>query len=227
MTTGPRPPLANRTPLPFGFKAALLGRLPLLRLFLLRRDFLRDSGWIASSRLNAPVGPNGDPIPWYTYAVIDFLESRVQAHMAVFEYGAGNSTLWWAKRVTHVSAVESDQRWVTRLEPSLPDNTDLRYEDGDSAGYAASVTKRERQFDVIVIDGMDRNACALACLPALKDDGVVIWDNSDWTTLWIDGFEHLEANGFRSIGFRSLGPLNWRPGTTSVFYRPGENCLGI
>jgi SAM-dependent methyltransferase len=76
-------------------------------------------------------------------------------------------------------------------------------------------------------NGADRNGSAHACLAALKDDGVIIWDNSDWTTLWADGLKHLEVSGFRQIEFRGLGPLVWRPWTTSVFYRPGNNCFQI
>lgn len=113
------------------------------------------------------------------------------------------------------------------LSPSLPANADLRFEPANSATYAHSATDRHRRFDVVVIDGIDRNACAFACLPALKDDGVVIWDNSDWSTLWAEGMDHLATNGFRRIDFRGLGPVNWRPWTTSIFYRPGQNCLDL
>jgi len=148
--------------------------------------------------------------------------------MAVFEYGSGHSTLWWARHVGHVTAVESDHTWVARLTPRLPPNVDLRYAAaGASADYATASIDSGRRYDVIVIDGEDRSACALACLPALKDDGVVVWDNSDWFALWADGLGHLEASGFRRIDLRGLGPLNWREWTTSIFYRPGRNCLGI
>jgi hypothetical protein len=43
---------------------------------------------------------------------------------------------------------------------------------------------------VLVIDGEERNESAYACLPALKADGVIIWDNSDWTALYADGLKH-------------------------------------
>ena len=224
--TSSGPPL-DRVPLPHGLKAAVLNRLPLLRVLLLVRDFLRDSGWLASSRCSAPITRDGRPLPWYTYPAVDFLEERIKSDMAVFEYGAGNSTLWWASRVAHVSAVESDSQWVKILQPSLPRNTDLCFEPADAASYATAVTGRGRLFDIVVIDGMQRNSCALACLPALKNNGVVIWDNSDWSALWADGIAHLRTNGFHRIDFRGIGPLNWRPWTTSVFYRPSNNCLSI
>lgn len=220
-------PPVDRVALPSGLKAALLNRLPLLRVLLLIRDFLRESGWLASSRCSAPVSRDGRPLPWYTYPAVDFLEDRVRPDMAVFEYGAGNSTLWWASRVAHVSAVESDPHWAEILKPRLPPNTDLRFEPADTASYAKAAADCGHLFDIVVIDGLDRNACAFACLPALRDTGVVIWDNSDWSTLWADGIAHLRNRGFHRLDFRGLGPLNWRPWTTSVFYRPNKNCLGI
>ena len=220
-------PPTSRVPLPPDLKSRLLQRVPLLRLLLMWRDLLRDSGWVESSRRTAPVGRDGEPLPWYTYAAVDFLEGRVRPEMAVFEYGAGNSTLWWADRVAAVASVEDDPGWVARLTPSLPGNTDLRFEAVEGGGYAGSAIQRGRRFDIVVIDGADRTACAYACLPALEDDGVVIWDNADWSTLWAEGMAHLTDNGFRRIDFRGLGPLAWRPWTTSVFYRPAHNCLGI
>lgn len=228
MTAVPGSPPEPRTPLPQGPKAVLVRRLPLLRLMLLRRDYLRDSGWAASGRQGAPVDRDGAPIPWYTYPAVHFLEGRVRADMEVFEYGSGNSTLWWADRVAHVAAVESDPHWVELLRPRLPQNVDLRLESADGAGtYVSSVTGRGRTFDVVVIDGMERNRCAHACLPALKDGGVILWDNADWTALWAEGMDHLGGRGFRRIEFHGLGPIAWRPWTTTVFYRPGDNCLGI
>ena len=226
-TVVPSGPPASRVPLPHDLKKTLLRRLPLLRLLLLRRELLKASGWLASGRRNAPVARDGTPLPWYNYSAIDFLEGRVRPDMAVFEYGAGNSTLWWAERVAHVSSVESDPDWVGLLTPRLPGNADLRFEAAGTTAYAQSAAERGRLFDVIVIDGADRNACASACLDALEEEGVVIWDNSDWTTLYATGMAHLEANGFRRIDFRGLGPVLWRPWTTSVFYRPGSNCFGI
>jgi len=209
-----------------GVRSFLIQRLPIVRLALLLRDFLRPSGWLESSRQNVPVNRDGEPLPWYTYPAISFLEPRLQSDMAVFEYGAGNSTLWWAERVAHVSAVESDPVWIALLGPRLPKNADVQFERADGIGYPRAALERGRRFDIVVIDGEGRSACAFACLPALKEDGIVIWDNADWSDRWADGMAHLTANGFRRIDFHGLGPLVWRPWTTSVFYRP-VNCLGI
>ncbi len=207
--------------------ALALKRLPFLRYVLLRRALLKDSGWAASARANSPVDRDGQPLAWYTYAALQFLEPRLRGEMEVFEYGAGNSTLWWASRTSFVASVESDSRWVALLTPKLPVNVDLRFEPLTENGpYAHSALARERLFDIIVIDGFDRNNCALSCLAALKADGVLVWDNSDWRQMHRDAFAHLETQGFREISFGGLGPLNGYGWATSVFYR-SRNCLGI
>jgi hypothetical protein len=148
--------------------------------------------------------------------------------MEIFEFGAGNSTLWWAERTASVDSVESDQKWVWQLSHRVPANVDLRFAPLSVDGsYARSAVERGRRFDIVVIDGFDRNSCARRSLPALKEDGVFIWDNSDWRHVYGSGLSYLEAQGFKEIGFSGLGPLNGYGWTTSVLYRPGRNCLDI
>ena len=199
-----------------------------LRYVLLRRGFLKDSGWVLSMRRNEPVDAEGRPLAWYTYSALHFLEPRVRRDMDVFEFGAGNTTLWWAQRVRHVCSVESDEGWVARLLPRLPDNVDLTHVPATVDGpYARSVLAQARLFDVVAIDGYDRNNCARQCLPALKADGVIIWDNADWLERFAAGFKVLEAEGFERLEFAGIGPLNGYGWSTAVFYRPAANCLGL
>jgi hypothetical protein len=207
--------------------AIALKRMPFLRYVLLRRAFLKDSGWAASAHANSSVDSRGQPLAWYTYAALQFLKPRLRPEMEVFEYGAGNSTLWWASRAAFVASVESDPNWVASLTPRLPSNVDLRFEPLTENGpYAHSALARNRTFDIIVIDGFDRNNCAMKCLAALKDDGVLIWDNSDRKQMHGDVFAYLETQGFRELEFGGLGPLNGYGWATSVFYSR-QNCLGI
>ena len=62
---------------------------------------------------------DGAPLPWFTYAAIEFLAERVDRSWRVFEYGAGNGTLWWSARVREVHAVEADAGWHAALAPRL------------------------------------------------------------------------------------------------------------
>lgn len=206
----------------------LLKRLPALRYVMLRRRFLKDSGWVASMKASLPVDAEGEPIAWYTYAALQFLEPRIRPDMDVFEYGAGHSTLWWAKRAGSVSAVESEQKWVELLLPRLPDNARVDFCPLDFDGhYSRHAATLGVSFDIIVIDGLDRNNCAVRGLPVLKENGVIVWDNSDWSDYFQEGFHFLQAKGFSRLDFGGLGPLNGYGWTTSVFYRKGNNCLGL
>src|SRR5262245_21397324 len=49
---------------------------------------------------------DGAPIPWYTFPCLQFLMSRNLGGIRVLEFGAGNSTLWWATKATYVHALE-------------------------------------------------------------------------------------------------------------------------
>lgn len=200
--------------------------MALPRYFWLYREYLQASGWAASAHAHAPVDRDGRPVPWYTYAALAFLEPRLRADLEVFEYGAGHSTLWWAARVGHVCSVENDLAWTEHLRPRLPVNTELRYE-SSSATYTASAQHRSRRFDIVVIDGSDRNECARACQNTLKDDGVIVWDNTDREQEYAEGFRHLREVGFRRLDFEGLGPLGGCGWRTTVFYKPHANCLWI
>ena len=185
------------------------------------QGFLRESGWLESYRRRIPTSSNG-PLPWFTYAAIAFLEPRINTAMNVFEYGAGFSTLWWSKRVNAVVSCESDPAWFSRMQSQCPPNVRLFCEARGERYWRMASSFRS---DIIVIDGRDRVECAKACLPGLTADGVIVWDNSD-RPRYEEGFQLLSREGFRRLDFTGLGPVNFTPWMTSIFYR-SSNCLGI
>ncbi len=56
--------------------------------------------------------PLQDRIPWMNFKVIRWLERFLTPSMDVFEYGAGGSTPFVAKRVRRLVSVEHDSRWI-------------------------------------------------------------------------------------------------------------------
>src|SRR5690348_9638086 len=84
-----------------------------------------ESGHMRSSLLGKPVNKKGEPIPWYTYAAIDFLMDKDFGAKRILEWGSGHSTLWWAKRAEHVLSFESDQAWLEYVKKSAPGNVAL------------------------------------------------------------------------------------------------------
>src|ERR1051325_11413300 len=145
---------------------------------LVHAGYLKDKGWMGSVRDAMPLDASGRPIPWYTYGAIDFLDGRVKSNMRIFEYGSGNSTLWWSGRTRCVVSCEHDRAWHASMKARLPANVDyLLVELGDDGRYAKAITAHTEPFDIIVIDGRDRVNCAKASLASLKPDGVIVWDN--------------------------------------------------
>lgn len=218
--TPSNPPLSHR------ILGTLYSRVPPLKYWGLRRGYLKRSGWVASGWARAPVDADGAPLPWYTYPCIDFLLPRLTKEMRVFEYGSGQSTRWWAARVLSVDAVEDDPAWMARVSQEVPANVDLRFAVVGGGQYAESILGRDPVFDIVVIDGSDRDHCARVCLEALKPNGVIVFDNTQKPGVFEDGLDFLSARGFKRIDFFGLGPLNMDGWCTSVLYRP-DNCLGI
>jgi predicted O-methyltransferase YrrM len=74
--------------------------------------------------------PLDDEIPWICFSAIDFLYTALRPDMTVFEYGTGGSTLFWARRVRQVYAVEHDRAWYERVRDVVMKqgcrNVDLR-----------------------------------------------------------------------------------------------------
>lgn len=196
---------------------------------LVARDalpFLTTSGWIDSRRKKLPFDGDGRPLPWYTYPAIEFLTRRVAPDMHIFEFGSGNSTLWWADQVEQVTSVEHDPRWAVRLAAEVPDNVALLQvplePDGD---YCRTALRSGEKFHAIAIDGRDRVNCAKNCVKALRDDGIIVWDDSH-RARYRPGQRFLARRKFRELEFIGLGPMDVTQSQTSIFYRDG-NCFGL
>jgi hypothetical protein len=198
-------------------------------LFLLRYDplsTLNINGYFDSFATKGPISKNGDPIPWFTYSCVNFLSYRLDKHLSVFEYGSGNSTLYFSKYVKSVTAVEHDSSWLKYIEGKLPENAQVIFSRrSDAERYIKSCINAPSLHSIIVIDGLFRNECAQVALQALSDDGVIIYDDMDRPE-YKDSREFLKREGFRNIDFWGIAPGSVAKNCTSIFYRE-NNCLGI
>lgn len=185
------------------------------------------TGWLLSVEHKRPLDARRRPLPWYTYPAIYFLSERITSDMNVFEFGSGNSTLWWGARAKSVISVEHHQGWAGAMQRSAPSNASINYVplevDGDYC--RAAKTFANGPVDVVVNDGRDRVNCCYNSIDALSDGGVVVWDNAD-RDRYQPGFDFLIDRGFRRLKFIGHGPINVNQWETSIFYRP-DNCLGI
>jgi SAM-dependent methyltransferase len=193
---------------------------------LTTNGYLYNKGWFKSGAEGKCVDLCGNPIPWFTYPFIDFIAKKIHSQMTVFEYGCGFSTIWWSKMVKEVVSIEHDKKWYEMARSAVPENVrihfvELKY-DGD---YSRKISEYENKFDIVVIDGRDRINCTKNSLRALKEDGVIIFDNSD-RDCYQEGYDFLENVGFKRIDFDGMGPINNYSWRTSIFYR-AKNCLNI
>lgn len=148
--------------------------------------------------------PLFDEVPWITFRAIDWLDSYLKPDMNVFEYGAGGSTLYLAKRVRNVASVEHDEGFYHLVEDILARrairNCQLMLHrpvpcDDDSRPYASYQMKYrnqcfesyvkaidaypDRSFDLVLVDGRARLACFERALAKLKPGGAIMLDNSE------------------------------------------------
>ena len=140
-------------------------------------------------------------VPWWTYRASAAVDAWLRARhepVRAFEYGAGASTFWLARRVAEVHSVEHDRTFAASLAPALTAHVAASLhvvpavpashpavpsaKEGhrglDFANYVAAIDDLPGDFDLIVIDGRAREACLGAALGRLRDDGLIVFDNS-------------------------------------------------
>ena len=109
---------------------------------------LHDYGWFRSIKENKIVNKYGDPIPWFNYSMIEFLENRIKLNFNVFEYGSGSSTFWWAKRVNRLYSCEHDEIWFEKHKTEImKENVDYKCKRLENEEYENYITNFKNYFD--------------------------------------------------------------------------------
>jgi Methyltransferase domain len=189
------------------------------------KGYLNVTGWFRSRVTRSPVDFHGEAVPWITYPCIRFLEPHILPRMAVFEFGSGASTAWWSRRVSRVVSCEHDRAWFERVKAQAAGNVEMIHATPEGGQYSGQIRRYKGEFDIVVIDGEDRIECARNTVAALREDGIIVWDNADRDE-YRPGFDFLLTRGFRRVDFWGMSPMVVFETLTSVFYRDG-NCLGL
>ena len=141
-------------------------------------------------------------LAWWTYDAVAAVDEHLAARggeARVFEYGAGASTAWLARRAGAVTSVEHDTGFAayltSLLDPAWP--VDLRvvapepsaaptvpsqrrgYSGLDFARYVHAIDDVPGEFDLVVVDGRARVACAQQSIGRLAPDGLLLLDNAN------------------------------------------------
>lgn len=166
-------------------------------------------------RRGIPLDAASMPLPWYTYPAIEYLSQFDFAGWTVFEFGGGNSSLFWAGRAARVVTVENDASWFERLQRRSAPNQRMLLRQ-ERAAYVAALAEQSERFDIVAIDGEWRHACARAAVGCVRERGMIILDNSDKFPGVAD---FLRGQDFFEIDFSGFGPVNNYTWTTSMFVR--------
>ena len=88
-------------------------------------------------------GPLEDRLPWMNFRAIRWLDSYLRSDMDTFEFGAGGSTLFVARRVRRMTSIEHDRHWhglvADALNAERVTNCDLRLVEAEPDPSAAEV----------------------------------------------------------------------------------------
>jgi precorrin-6B methylase 2 len=188
--------------------------------------YLIDNGWFGSFNTDSAIDKNGNPIPWTTYPFIDFIKERLKNTFAVFEFGSGSSTLFYAAHVYQVVSVEHDKRWFDKVNEKVPKNVKLILKELNVVkSYSEVLTEINQNFQIIVVDGLERVKCIRNSIEYLSNDGIIILDDSERQE-YEEAIIFLKKIGFKQIDFWGIAPCVLFKKCTSIFYRT-NNCLGI
>lgn len=207
-------------------KNMTIRKFPRLHLFNgANSKYFKESGWYRSFLAKAPVDKEGKPQPWLSIGANRFLGERLQKRFTIFEYGSGNSTLYYSERVNAVISVEHDKNWYSKIESNMPKNVTLQFQALEGDQYENYIKTRDERFHLIIVDGRKRLLCAEAALGKLDEDGVIIFDDFDrieYQAFTKTALDHK----FKKIEFWGMSPGSSRFKSTAFFYKEG-NCLGI
>ena len=173
----------------------------------------QEFGQGTSIKSGQSVDKAGVPVPWYTYPAIEFLKQLDFSDSVVFEYGSGNSTLFWATRCNQLCSVENNPAWYDTIRQKLPANVNCWLETRED-DYVNSISVPNVLFDVIIIDGSYRTACATLAVDYLLPTGFIILDNSDRELV---ASSVLRNAGLIEVDMSGFGPINAYTWSTSLY----------
>ena len=132
--------------------------------------------------------------------------------------GSGNSSIFWSNKSRDVLSIEHDREWYEKVKLSLNDNQTLLLKENNNENKK-SIIKLDKEFDVIIIDGIRRVECAREIekyLNKKSNEGyLVILDNSD---RYKETSKYLrEELDLIEVDFHGFGPINNYTWTTSIF----------
>jgi hypothetical protein len=177
-----------------------------------------------------------DGVPWLSFRAIAWLRSYLRPEMDVFEYGSGGSTIFLASRVVELVSVEHDLEWYTKTTRRLEDlglqctyllrepvagaderfrSTDPAYREMSFEPYVKAIDAcDDGTFDLVIVDGRARPACAIRAIPKVRAGGYLLLDDADRPHY---GAAIEALSGYTRTDLRGAVPYSTTIETTSVW----------
>lgn len=150
--------------------------------------------------------------PYYTPGAIKFLRKNIHKNVKVFEYGSGQSTIWWSKMCVEVHAIENNENWYQRISAKADKNiAKIHFYNTQNTydKYIDSVNEfPDKYFDIIIIDGRERVECIKKAVKHVKDGGFLVLDDSH-RLKYKEGFELLNKYHKKVFDFGLLQTTIW------------------
>jgi len=146
--------------------------------------------------------------PWFPTNFNEEIDKYIHYKDVIFEYGSGNSSLYFSNKVESVISIEHNNKWYAKLKKTIyklnisnlsivlikPEkidkllsqtnkifhSNDYRYQNYTFEHYVKSINKYpDENFDIIIIDGRARVGCVKYSMPKLKKGGYLLLDDSN------------------------------------------------
>lgn len=170
-------------------------------------------------------------VPWLPYLVTDYIKQLKPQR--VFEWGSGESTLFFLSLGAEVISIEHDAEWYGKIgerlfQLSMEDCHVVPYHDGTIGSnpanpihYKSASTElgevnfkkyasiidayKGSKFDLILVDGMARASCLYHAASHVAENGCIILDNAE-RDYYMQNVAFL-FEGWERILFEGYGPI--------------------
>ena len=178
-----------------------------------------DYGQLISIKKDIPLDKQRNPIPWYTYPAIEYLSRLDFSSKSIFEWGSGNSSVYWARKAKKVVSIENDRYWFNVVNASKSANQKILLIESKNE-YIDAIINQKEKYDILIIDGKYRYECSLKALEHIHKIDMIILDNSDWFPKTAANLRNADMT---QIDFSGFGPINNYTWTTSLFIKDNSN----
>ena len=186
--------------------------------------FSFNSGHFKSSLQSKAVDKKNNPIPWYTYSCIDFLQTFNFENKRILEFGSGQSSIWWSKHSLEVHSLEDNNYYAKKISKLNIKNLKV-YNCDTYLNNFDKLNFNKNYFDIIIVDGFDRFLSFKKSLDLISHSGIFIFDNSEGYNEPRDDYDShpilkmMKECGFLRIDFYGYAPGVIKKHCTSVFHK--------